>query len=280
MRLGGPILDPWQTPQEWIAAHRKRGYTATVWPLWGEQDDATIEAYVRAAAEADIVIAEVGAWNNNPLSRDEAERAQAIANIQARLALADRIGALCCVNIAGSRSTGKWDSPHPDNYTGETFDLIVQTVQTIIDGVKPDRTFYTLEPMPYMLPDDAASTLALLEAVDRPQFAVHYDPVNMVNSPRKAYATGEAIRDYCRTLGPYIKSVHAKDIILREALTVHLDEVPPGEGLLDYRALIAEIERINPQMPVLMEHFKEERAYIDGAAYIRRIAAEVGASVL
>ena len=66
-------------------------------------------AYVRAAREADIVIAEVGAWSN-PISPDEGTRQQAIRHCQEQLALADRVGARCCVNIAGSRSPD-WAGP-------------------------------------------------------------------------------------------------------------------------------------------------------------------------
>jgi len=44
---------------------------------------------------------------SNPLSSDEQTRRTAIARCQAMLALADAIGARCCVNIAGSRGE-KW----------------------------------------------------------------------------------------------------------------------------------------------------------------------------
>ena len=43
--------------------------------------------------------------------------------------------------------------------------------------------------MPYLLPDSPDSYLALLEAVDRERFAVHLDPVNMINTPAKSTTT-------------------------------------------------------------------------------------------
>ena len=61
-------------------------------------DEATVQAYLRAAKAANVVIAEVGAWSN-PLSPDAETRQKAIAKCQAKLALAERIGAHCCVNI-------------------------------------------------------------------------------------------------------------------------------------------------------------------------------------
>ena len=82
------------------------------------------------------------------------------------LQIADEIGAGCCVNISGAKGE-IWDGPYPGNYSKETFDQIVETVRYIIDQVKPENTFYTLEPMPYMLPDSPDSYLELIRAIDR-----------------------------------------------------------------------------------------------------------------
>ena len=65
-----------------------------------------VQAYAAAAKAADIVIAEVGTWSN-PLSPDEAKRKAALEKCKKGLALADEIGARCCVNITGSLGL-KW----------------------------------------------------------------------------------------------------------------------------------------------------------------------------
>ncbi|MCX7669832.1 MAG: sugar phosphate isomerase/epimerase [Anaerolineae bacterium] len=277
MRLGAPIFESYNDPDAWVAAVQRRGYRAAYCPVKPGADEATIRAYARAAATADIVIAEVGAWSN-PLSPDAETRAAAIARCQAALALADAIGAACCVNIAGSRGA-KWDGPHPTDLTPETFDLIVETVRAIIDAVQPTRTFYTLEPMPWMYPDSADSYLALLRAIDRPRFAVHLDVVNLVNSPPRYFANAGLIRECVAKLGPWIKSCHAKDIILRDRLTVHLDEVRPGLGGLAYRTLLRELDTLGPDLPLMLEHLPGEEEYDQAAAYVRAVAQEVGVAL-
>ena len=272
MRLGGPLPQSYSDPDSWIAAVKERGYRAAYCPV--QQRDNMVEAYAQAARNADVLIAEVGAWSN-PLSSDEHERRKAINYCQQRLALADAIGARCCVNIAGSRGR-VWDGPHPENLTHETFDLIVETVRTIIDSVKPLRTFYTLETMPWLYPDSTDSYEKLLRAVDRRQFAVHFDPVNLVNSPGRYYHNGALIREFVSRLGPSIKSCHAKDIVLAEGhLPVHLDECRPGLGTLDYRVLLQELQRVDADMPLMLEHLAREEEYALGADYIRTIAQEV-----
>ncbi|MBC7807915.1 MAG: TIM barrel protein, partial [Akkermansiaceae bacterium] len=98
--------------------------------------------------------------------------------------LAERIGARCCVNIAGSRGD-RWDDPHPANLSEKTFDLVVETVRDIIDAVQPRHAFYCLETMPWIYLDSPDNYLRILQAVDRPQFGMHLHPVNMIGSPQR-----------------------------------------------------------------------------------------------
>jgi sugar phosphate isomerase/epimerase len=216
-------------------------------------------------------------WNN-PLSQEKDIRQEAIRTCQEKLALADEIGAACCVNIAGSRGS-KWDGPHPDDLTPETFALIVETVQTIIDAVKPKRTYYTLETMPWMYPDSTESYVRLVDAIDRPSFAVHFDPVNLICSPQRYFTSTALIGEFIAVLGQRIKSVHAKDIILQDRLTTHLDEVRPGLGALNYRNLLRELNHLNANLPLMVEHLPDEGEYKQAITYIRSIATEIGVRV-
>jgi sugar phosphate isomerase/epimerase len=256
---------------------RSKGYSAAYCPVRDARDEAAVDAYRQAAESQGIVIAEVGAWSN-PISPDEQTRRAALELCRERLALADLIGARCCVNIAGSRSQ-KWDGPDPQNLSPETFDLIVESVREIIDGVRPTRTFYTLETMPWVFPDSPDSYLDIIKAVDRPQFAVHLDPVNLVCSPQRYYASGPLIRECFRKLGPFVKSCHAKDIILREQFTVHLDEARPGLGGLDYRTFLTELDRLDPDTPLMLEHLPSAEDYDMAAAYVRSVAQDVRVTI-
>ncbi len=274
MRLGGPVFQKHQRPDEWARAVRALGYRAAYCPVTPDADDATVRAYAEEARKADIVIAEVGAWSN-PISPDEPTRRAAIEKCCRALDLADRIGARCCVNIAGSRGA-QWDGPDPDNYSDDAFDLIVRTVRGIIDSVKPTRTFYTLETMPWAPPDSPESYLRLIEAVQRERFAVHLDPVNLVNSPRQFYHTGQLLRESFARLGSHIRSCHAKDIALSGKLTVHLEECRPGMGGLDYATYLGELARLDPDTPLMLEHLRTAEEYGAAAAHIRRVAELVG----
>jgi sugar phosphate isomerase/epimerase len=277
MRLGAELRQEVKDPAGWIAALQERRYRAAIWPLGGDPADDLVDAYVRAAADAGIVIAEVGAWLHNPLSSDEAVRREGIARCQERLVLADRVGARCCVNVAGSRGD-KWCGPHPDDLTEDTFNQLVETVREIVDAVNPTRTFYTIETMPWMFPDSPDSYLRLIKAVDRRGFAAHLDPVNMINTPARYFRNGEFIRECFDKLGPYIKSCHAKDTRMSGDLTVHISESPVGKGVLDYRTYLRCLAELDPDMPLILEHVPEEDL-IAGAEHLRALAGELGIDV-
>lgn len=275
LRLGGPVFDKYQDPDGWARAVRKLGYSAAYCPVGAEAGDDVVRAYEQAAQKADIIIAEVGAWSN-PISPDDEKRKAALEMCRRQLALADRIGARCCVNISGSRGT-QWDGPAAENFTEETFEMIVETTRGIIDDVRPTRTWFTLETMPWAYPDSADSYVRLIQAIDRDRFAAHLDPVNLVCSPQRYYANGKLIVECFEKLGPYIKSCHAKDIILHPKLMTHLDEVRPGQGELDYATLLRELNKL-PGVPLMLEHLPNAEEYRQAAEHIRSVGRDIGLS--
>ena len=174
--------DPEIIARSYLAA----GYTAAGCPAVSLDQPERIKAIREAFSRHDLCLAEVGVWNNM-LDPDPSKRAENLAvNIQ-KMALADEIGARCCVNMAGSFNPDIWDGPHPHNLSEEAFELTVENVRKILDTVQPKRSFFTLETMPWVIPDSPDSYLELIQAVDRPMFGVHLDPVNMINCPARYY---------------------------------------------------------------------------------------------
>lgn len=57
-------------------------------------------------------------------------------------------------------------------------------------------------------------------------------------------------------------------------ISFHFDEVPPGEGNLDYGAYLAEIRKLGREVPLMLEHFGVPE-YKRGLAYIKAIAGPV-----
>src|SRR6202040_2825655 len=178
-------------------------------PIAKAEDTARVAEIQRAFAAENVGIAEVGAWKNMLDPDVETRRANQRYVID-RMALAEAVGARCCVDIAGSYNPKVWYGPHPRNLSQEFFDATVQNARRIIDEVKPRRTRFTIEMMGWNIPDGPDSYVQLIRAVDRKAFGVHLDVCNGINSPRRFYENTAYIDECFRKLGPSTISSHPR----------------------------------------------------------------------
>ena len=275
VRLGGPIFKKSDDPGKLAREHRRLGYSAAYCPDSKVEDTARNQEIVRAFAAENVVIAEVGAWKNmmDPNADQRRENRRYVAQ---RMALAEAVGARCCVDIAGSYNAASWYGPHAKNLSQEFFDATVENCRNVIDAVKPKRTKFTIEMMGWSVPDGPDSYLKLIKAVDRPAFGVHMDVCNGINSPTRFYQNTEFIGECFRKLGPWIASCHAKDLEWKVELNVHFVEVIPGRGSVDYAAYLREISKLPVDAPLMLEHLKTTEEYEEGKKYIQKVAAESG----
>ena len=280
MLLGGTVVGSWSSPAQWealLVASRFRAITA---PFDCHTPAGEIDAYCEIVRRHGVTIAETGVWKN-PFDPDPRAAVEAMDYARGQLALADARGIPCCVNIAGTASAEGWDAADRSNFTPETYDRIVTCVREIIDAVRPVRACYCLEPMPWMVPDGPDAYLQLIRDVDRPQFGAHMDFVNMINCPRR-YLAAEAFVEECfRKLGPYIRSTHIKDIRMHPTrLTTILEEVSPGQGMLDYGEVLRSMQRWLPaDAPVLLEHMTTAAEYAEAYDYVADRAAALSIPV-
>ncbi|MDR2619366.1 MAG: sugar phosphate isomerase/epimerase [Treponema sp.] len=274
MRLGGSVMGPYAGPEAFAAMAKECGFRAVAFPLDYRSGTAEIDRLVKVLAEEDIVIAEVGAWGNNCLSPDKNIKKASLENSKKQLALAEYIGACCCVNVTGSH-TAQWDGPSQDSHSEEVFAEAVEAIREILDAVNPQKTRFCIETMPYMIPDSPDCYARLIKAVDRPGFAAHLDMVNLVNSPERYYRNADLTRECFEKFGSKIVSLHIKDITLRPSLTVHLDECLVGEGGFDHACLLKEAAKLPPDTPALVEHMTYQEEFKRSVALLRKKLEEL-----
>lgn len=275
LRLGGPSYAQTDDPDELARAHRTLGYRAAYCPnvTLGQTD--RIRALEQAFAKHDVVIAEVGRWVNL-LDADPEKRRQNLRTVTEGLALADAIGARCCVDIAGSFSTTSWFGPHPDNFSPKFFDAAVENARKIIDAVRPKRARFCYEMMGWAMPHTPDNCRKLIKAVDRGAFAVHLDPCNLINSPEKFYRNGDLLNECFDQLGRWIVSCHAKDLTWDVEMNVHFREVRPGAGSLDYATYLKRLAALPQQPPLMIEHLSKAEEYAQGARHIVEVGRTLG----
>jgi sugar phosphate isomerase/epimerase len=275
LRLGG-VCFAGKDPRSLVDYHVKQGFSAAYDPEI--EDRVQMEEVVAAFREADIVIAETPAFGINLADPNPKLWEQNIARLCRRLERAESVGALCCVAHGGTPNTPQMWMHNPANFGQATIDRTVVAVQRILDTVKPQTTKLVLETESRILPDSPDLYLEIIQAVDRPGFAVHLDPVNITSSPRRFYFSGDFIRDCFQKLGPYVVSCHAKDIKMVNGAQVHFEETFAGDGGLDYRAFLSEVVALDRDVPLMFEHFPERQQQW-ARDYVREQAAALSIPV-
>lgn len=278
MRIGGEVKKNYSNPEEWIKRVKELNYSTVLAPVGYNDSHEEKMAYLDCARSNNVTIGEVGVWRN-PISLDKEEAKRNIEFCKERLALAEELGAACCVNITGARGE-IWDGFYKENYDDDVYSLIVDTIRDIIDGVNPRRTYYTIETMPWMIPDSPDSYLKLIKDVDRKAFAVHLDFTNMINSPVRFLRSDGFIEECFSKLGTYIKSIHAKDAYMEKAYPCVIREVMPGKGKLNYRKIVHLISKLGDDIPVFVEHLDTHEEYLKASSYVRKIAESEGVTVI
>ena len=277
IRLGGPSFAETQDPEELARAHRKLGYSAAYCPNVSLNDSAKIRAYAEAFARNDVVIAEVGRWVNL-LDNDSEKRRLNLQVVTDGLALAEAIGARCCVDIAGSFNPQSWFGPHPENLSRRHFEASVENARKIIDAVKPKRATFCYEVMGWSWPDTPDHYLKMIKAIDRKPFSVHLDPCNLVNSPEKFYHTPDLLNECFDKLGKWIASCHAKDLTWDVEMNIHFREVAAGKGVLDYTTYLERLSQLPQTPPLMLEHLSTAEEYTGAREHIFAVGKKSGLS--
>ena len=279
MRLGGSIMKPYNSPTEWLAHVRELGYSCVIFPVDSSAPKQVQRDYAACCRDNNLLIGEVGVWRN-VMDRDPAARERNIAYAIRQLEMAEEVGANCCVNISGSPGD-LWDGYHPSLDSQEVYDDVIATTRRIIDAVKPTRTCYSLEPMPWMVPESPEQYLQLLRDMARPgAFRVHLDYCNMINSLDRYRHASEFITKCFTLLKDDIVSVHAKDVAITDGyLPVCIGEVPPGEGSIDLPLVTRLAHGLGEDTPVFVEHLPDHEAYVKAVAAMRAAAEKAGVPV-
>jgi len=275
LRLGGPAFADGQDPEQLAMAHRKLGYSAAYCPNVSLNDSDKIRAYASAFERHDVVIAEVGRWVNL-LEADSEKQKLNLQVVTDGLALAEAIGARCCVDIAGSFSKQFWFGPHPENLSKRHFDASVENARKIIDAVKPTRTTFCYEVMGWSWPDSPDHYIKMIKAIDRKAFCVHLDPCNLVNSPEKFYDNTRLLNECFDKLGKWIASCHAKDLTWDVEMNVHFREVAPGKGSLDYATYLRRLSQLPQSPPLMLEHLSTAEEYTGAREHIFEVGRQSG----
>ena len=267
-------------PETLARAHTLKGFKAAYAPNLNVNETDKIRQTRKAFEDEGVVIAEVGYWENL-IDTNKETRKDTHQKMLEALYLAEELGARCAVNIIGSYIEGKQAFSHKaKNFTDDAFAEAVDMARYFIDTVKPKTAYFTYEVYQFSNCDSPDGLERFLKAVDRPQFGVHLDLVNFVNSPRTYFNHLDLLKETIRRVGDRIVCSHIKDVQLQDnSITVLLNEVLPGTGIIDLGAYVKAVNELPQIVPMMMEHLNNEEEYNTAASNIRKAAAAEGVSI-
>jgi sugar phosphate isomerase/epimerase len=209
---------------------------------------------------------------------DAAVRADALRTLREGLRIGAALGAQSVLTGPGSLgASGGW-SPHRDNHSQRSFDLLVDALRAATGSAESYGVPIGVEGHLLTTVDSPERMLALIDAVGSPYILANCDPVNFIGTLSDYYDTASLLRRFIVPLAGRIACAHAKDIVLENRLALHLDEGAPGEGGLDYVMFLQLLAQNAPDTSLIVEHVPVERA-IAGAAYVVDQAARAGVSL-
>ncbi len=205
----------------------------------------------------------------------DARRELGIRQLRAAARCSHLLGAHTIYVRPGSVSpAGPW-KPHPENTRLRTIERLLASLRAVAPAGEDVGIPFALEGADCSPLDTPERIRDVLEAVGSPAMRFNADPVNLVGSLEDLYdnaALTNRLFDLCER---WIVAAHVKDITYIESLTVHLEEVPLGEGIFDQATFARRFEDACPDGYFMLEHLPDA-AYPRAKANLDGVLAATG----
>lgn len=240
-----------------------------------EADPSDVIRVKQAFDEAGLEVAQANGWYECLVNPDDSLRAEGVRGVQALCRIGRLLSAQTVYVRPGSLNPrGHW-WPHRDNHTSETFTRLIDSLKQICPVAQGEGVTLAIEGHVLSPLDSPRRVRDLLDGVASPALKFNMDPVNFIGTVADVHDTTRVINELFDLLGADTVAAHAKDCTLGDALVVHIEEVVPGTGTLDYPLFMRRFEAICPAGYFMVEHLPDEKIAQARAALVR-VAAELG----
>ena len=278
MRLGG-FFRP-ETIAELAAVGNdldRHGLSAVVAPrrIAEMGDDEAVE-FGELARSLGIVVGE-SIPNLNLMVRREETRSARIEALRAILRTSDLMECHASVILVGSVAAADAIAvPDPYMFTDACRREFREVVLRVLDDLDLRHTKLVIEPWPNSFFYKPEAILEFLESVDHPSVALHLDQMNMVGQDTY-YDTTALINTTFDLLAGHIGGVHFKDMLWDWShWLLKFDEVPIGDGVLDYDTYLRRLLELEGDVICFCEHLPGEPEYATNFSRLHELARGIG----
>ena len=223
-----------------------------------------------------IEVVQATGYNPHLTSADDGLREAGLLRLRRAFDAAAALGSRMVISGCGSLHPTEFYGPSPRNHTQAARDRLVDSLRRAAPWAEAAGIPLALECHVLTTLDTPEHIRAVLDAVDSDHVGANFDPVNLLGTLPDVYASGSAMRRMRAVVGPrYLPCVHVKDVSVGTGLVVHIDEAPPGEGLLDMDALLAICAELPDGTSLVVEHLPAELA-VPALQWLRERAAGAG----
>ncbi len=220
----------------------------------GEASDEDLHHARSIIADAGLVIAQANGAYGSLVGHSGADRRRGIDGLIAHMHATQALGARTCyVRPGGLNPRGPWH-PHPEHHLDATFDRALDSLRAAAEAAEELDVVLAFEGHVLSTIDRPERVTAILEAIDSPALSFNLDPVNFIGSIWDAWSPDAVFDRLLDGAGERIMVAHWKDFTVREELVLHVDEVVPGQGVVDHVRWLRRLNAAQPRAWVLLEH--------------------------
>ncbi len=241
---------------------------------WLECPESDIRELKDALAEHDVMFFDVHTYINI-IHPDPGERKDARRYVIEQCEAAERVGCPMVTTHTGTMSDDIPISPHPKNWTWESWNLSVEALKEILDATSGMKVRLGIEAVNMTASNSPRAHRQLIDEIGDPRIKICLDPVNMMHLA-VYYRNAELIEECFDLLGDDIIAAHAKDTwVLPNRMSAYITECAPGKGILDYVTYLRGLSTLSTPCPLIIEHIPDEE-FPGAKQYLEKRAAEAG----
>jgi sugar phosphate isomerase/epimerase len=240
-----------------------------------EADPADVARVKQAFDEAGLVVAQTNGWYECLINPDDAIRAEGIRGLEALIRIGRQLDTRFVYVRPGSiNPNGHW-WPHRDNHLPQTFDRLVDSMKQVSAFAQAEGVTLGIEGHVVSTLDTTQRVRDLFDAVGSPALKFNMDPVNFIGTVKDVYDTSRILNEIYDVLGNDLIAAHAKDCAILDAHVLHIVEVVPCSGTMNYDIFMRRWQECCPEGYFLIEHLPDDKVDIARAA-IGEKAKELG----
>ena len=222
----------------------------------------------RALKDGGITVGLIGAYFN-PVHSNKEKVANCKAVFKDYLKYSELLGCNIVGSETGSFNDDKW-TYNPLNRTEEALQTVIETFTELADYAKECGAYIGMEGAAGHVCWNVATLKRAVDGVNRDNVKVIFDIYNYLDETNHSRYL-EILDEGLKTFAGKIVVFHLKDYIMQDG---KVKQVPPGQGLFDYPAILSRIKAYDKDAILVLEGTTGENI-VPCSEYVKKVWEEV-----